>query len=1194
MARFNTALTSSVISGTATIGTPYSGAFTEFTGTAPYTVTLPSPTLFPGVNQTFYNATSGQVTLSVSGATFSGTGGTGSATFVLNAGNVVSIFSDGTNYIVISEDGSPLTATTGSFSGNVTINGGTATLSVTNQTVTINPTGTSTIDNVNIGTTTRGSGAFNTLTANQAVTFTANTASSGTGTGSLVVTGGVGVSGNINSGATVSGVNLAGTISTAAQPNITSVGNLSTTGLAVNTTAIVTSGTNNVGINTASPKTNGATFGTLTLNGSSGGAIQFATNDVSIAQIYNDANALFINPSSGKTLSLQNNGTTAVSVGAASVAVTGTLTNTTGATFATSSGNVGVNTTSPQGKLTVSASGAEGIEFFPAASSGVNSTQHYNRSGSAYVRNRTVALDYTFNLSGAGADAMILNSSGNLGIATASPAYKLHVAGTSGTDDPRLTAISATVAATAQDVFVYDTRKDSDRGAWRKRTQHTSWYNETLNTATRGSRKEFPAVAVIVATSTTVTIYDGDDPTMPMWMVFNVTNSTWLKHSSGTGCSCVTAMNGQMVTGGDGAAGRVSVVKFIADSGYVSEPSYNYVHFLISTRNTSPVGPASGSIFIVNIQVVSVAITVLPGAFIDPLTGLPTPTIAVGTAGGATIINPKLAIGYINLLTSQGTQSKVAFTPAGGFISSGGGGYAYYFYGWYSVPVYATNIADYNITDGSWSSTAIRRQGSNGNSVLYPIVGTNYGHANSESSGISTTSKLMLVALPTASGYNITTAPGYSMVSYVTTKYNTGWMVGNIQGAFLSDSTVETITGSELVSNGTFTSNVTGWTLSPTMVGGTSTLTSVSGQARLFIAAAGSSYWCWTPISVVAAKQYVVRFDIISTTSTAYVRIGYGTEGSFDLLNINGVGVGTGQVRYITATTTGTAYVNIGETSGNNTLVFDNVSVTLADSDRSLNGSGLQIYGTLTKALVNTNSDLVAYSGWSTSNYLYQPYNSLMEPGTGEYSVSLWIYTATIANANLVNRSNLDADESMRVYLNSAGQIYFDYGGGSEYAQSTVPTVTASQWTHILCTAKAGRLGRIYINGQETAYSYQVKAPTPFLTNSHPFTVGQHIAYGTPFNGSIAMVRYSLTAPSNAQVLKMYNDEKELFQTGAKACLYGTSDVVTALAYDDTAKLVHVGTSSGRSILQNLRRIDNTATAVSAAISVSNSLVAEQ
>ena len=27
-------------------------------------------------------------------------------------------------------------------------------------------------------------------------------------------------------------------------------------------------------------------------------------------------------------------------------------------------------------------------------------------------------------------------------------------------------------------IFVYDTSKDSDGGAWRKRTKHTSWYNE--------------------------------------------------------------------------------------------------------------------------------------------------------------------------------------------------------------------------------------------------------------------------------------------------------------------------------------------------------------------------------------------------------------------------------------------------------------------------------------------------------------------------------------------------------------------------------------------------------------------------------------------------------------------------------------------------------------------------------------------
>jgi len=71
------------------------------------------------------------------------------------------------------------------------------------------------------------------------------------------------------------------------------------------------------------------------------------------------------------------------------------------------------------------------------------------------------------------------------------------------------------ITGAAVDIFIYDTFKDSDGGAWRKRTQHTSWYNETAS-STRGSRKEFPAVAVIVAESDKVTIYDGDTPDLDM------------------------------------------------------------------------------------------------------------------------------------------------------------------------------------------------------------------------------------------------------------------------------------------------------------------------------------------------------------------------------------------------------------------------------------------------------------------------------------------------------------------------------------------------------------------------------------------------------------------------------------------------------------------------------------------------------
>ena len=69
--------------------------------------------------------------------------------------------------------------------------------------LTINPTAASTINNASIGATTRAAGAFTTLAANNAVTFTAGTSSTTTGTGTAVVTGGVGISENLNVGGNI-------------------------------------------------------------------------------------------------------------------------------------------------------------------------------------------------------------------------------------------------------------------------------------------------------------------------------------------------------------------------------------------------------------------------------------------------------------------------------------------------------------------------------------------------------------------------------------------------------------------------------------------------------------------------------------------------------------------------------------------------------------------------------------------------------------------------------------------------------------------------------------------------------------------------------------------------------------------------------------------------------------------------------
>lgn len=67
-------------------------------------------------------------------------------------------------------------------------------------TVTLNPATAGTINNMSIGATTKASGGFTSLTATGAVTLTQNTGSTSTTSGTLVVTGGVGISQNLYAG----------------------------------------------------------------------------------------------------------------------------------------------------------------------------------------------------------------------------------------------------------------------------------------------------------------------------------------------------------------------------------------------------------------------------------------------------------------------------------------------------------------------------------------------------------------------------------------------------------------------------------------------------------------------------------------------------------------------------------------------------------------------------------------------------------------------------------------------------------------------------------------------------------------------------------------------------------------------------------------------------------------------------------
>ena len=139
----------------------------------------------------------------------------------------------------------------------------------------------------------------------------------------------------------------------------------------------------------------------------------------------------------------------------------------------------------------------------------------------------------------------------------------------------------------------------------------------------------------------------------------------------------------------------------------------------------------------------------------------------------------------------------------------------------------------------------------------------------------------------------------------------------------------------------------------------------------------------------------------------------------------------------------------------------------------------------------------------------------------------------------------------------------------------------------------------MYINGElkdsRTGTSRDVSnTASPVTTIGHRYNAAAGATTANIFEGSIALLRTSASVPTAEHVRDMYEQEKSLFYENAQATLYGTSSDVKAIAYDKETEMIHIGTASGRSDFQGLRRINNTTTAVTTAISAHDGFIVEQ
>ena len=387
--------------------------------------------------------------------------------------------------------------------------------------------------------------------------------------------------------------------------------------------------------------------------------------------------------------------------------------------------------------------------------------------------------------------------------------------GSCSTDQLTIREIDRIVSGDIIDAFVYRTADDSDGGRWRERVQNTSWYNEPLGTSDRGTRKDFPSVAIIVVYRHEVVLLDADDPALPMWMKFEAadTGLNMLQASNHANRSLTGAamLNGVLCvisgTLSDDDRGHFARICFVSDHaklGYSGTYGGTY-RGGISDRNRglNKDNVTFDGWFWFHKGCSSVDMTYRNSSSIDPATGLLAPLIAVSHAGYTTntpdqvgthwgsvtvILETQKAVTWLN--NTVGRLSEVKFLQAHaspseplGLITTGGSGIAFHGYYRHSIPTSNSDSYDGKIgntndsLDWSVGGTIIPRRGNRGNSNLGGYFIESDEHDTcwiNEAPGTVAGLKHKLFGLTTEQKYF-----GDNMTLHMDSEHITGWMYGN-------------------------------------------------------------------------------------------------------------------------------------------------------------------------------------------------------------------------------------------------------------------------------------------------------------------------------------------------------------------------------------------------------------------------------
>jgi concanavalin A-like lectin/glucanase superfamily protein len=694
----------------------------------------------------------------------------------------------------------------------------------------------------------------------------------------------------------------------------------------------------------------------------------------------------------------------------------------------------------------------------------------------------------------------------------------------------------------------------------------------------RGPRQGFPEEYAIVAEAARVIIFDVNDNNA-MWMVFTGPTESASPNSInalGGGASTkisVDVLDGEFIVGRNSTAQSSVALRwqFLQDryGNQGNNTAWGGWAGNISQRNT--LTPLDASLpTIVNSAVVNdVAITALPDAPINQTTGMPEPTIAVATDGGVSQIgwngSSNDNVWDITCADSSFTASYiVSYEGAALWLSQGNTERSVDNVFVFNDPLTADTALTLNSKTGTGQNADAWYKEHTALGDLYLTGGSVQDKLNTFSNGV----------VGSDDGLNFLrenpATPASGMVAFTTSDWFSGFQVGDSLAAWLASTTAETLTGTDLVTNGVFATDTdwtkgTGWTIGSGVASCDGTQTANSDLSQSL------------PIS--AAEVYVVNFDLARTAGAInYVALGGTTDGSDISANGN---------HSITVTTiNGSGNLIIGG-DVNFVGTIDNVTVRLADPDRSVKGNGLQAFGSLTKAVVATGADLVAFSGFSPTDYLEQPYNSDLDLGTGDFCVMGWVKGAsTMSTAVIVDRLSALAS-GFQFYKNTTSGVPSLIFRANGVTHTATTGSILDNWAHVVAK-RDGSVLTLWVDGEQVYSATEtgdISGTTPVLKVGYS-SKNPLIAY---LNG-ISLLRIGTTAPSANQIREIYEYEKHLFNENAACTLFGGSDAIVDQDYDDGTGLHHFLTSAGESVFRGLVRVSEEAGSETK-ISANNGLV---